>query len=123
MKRFDMHIHLEPPYRSAQDDSLAQEALKNLAEAGLDGGCIFSPNPKDRDQRFIPYQQRMDALLAYTRGHEDRLFPVFWVHPDAPDAQEHILDAAKKGVKITNTSKTENIVMLKHFAENPDLKL
>ncbi len=30
--------------------------------------------------------------------------------------------AAKAGVKITNTSKTENIVMLKHFAENPDWK-
>ena len=29
--------------------------------------------------------------------------------------------AAKKGIKITNESKTENIVMLKHFAENPDL--
>lgn len=31
--------------------------------------------------------------------------------------------AAKAGVTITNTSKTEPIVMLKHFAENPDLKL
>ena len=30
--------------------------------------------------------------------------------------------AAKKGITITNGSKTENIVMLKHFAENPDLK-
>lgn len=30
--------------------------------------------------------------------------------------------AAKKGITITNESKTENIVMLKHFAENPDLK-
>ncbi len=29
---------------------------------------------------------------------------------------------AKKGVTITNTSATEPIVMLKHFAENPDLK-
>ena len=29
--------------------------------------------------------------------------------------------AAKRGITITNTSKTENIVMLKHFAENPDL--
>lgn len=29
--------------------------------------------------------------------------------------------AAKKGITITNESKTENIVMLKHFAENPDL--
>lgn len=30
--------------------------------------------------------------------------------------------AAKKGITITNESKTENIVMFKHFAENPDLK-
>ena len=30
-------------------------------------------------------------------------------------------EAAKKGVKITNTSSTEPIVMLKHFAENPEL--
>lgn len=30
-------------------------------------------------------------------------------------------NAAKTGVTITNTSKTEPIVMLKHFAENPEL--
>ena len=29
--------------------------------------------------------------------------------------------AAKEGVTITNTSATEPIVMLKHFAENPEL--
>ncbi len=29
--------------------------------------------------------------------------------------------AAKKGIKITNTSSTEPLVMLKHFAENPEL--
>ncbi len=29
--------------------------------------------------------------------------------------------AAKRGVKITNTSSTEPLVMLKHFAENPEL--
>ncbi len=32
-------------------------------------------------------------------------------------------DAAKNGVKIVNTSTTEPIVMLKHFAENPELEL
>lgn len=31
--------------------------------------------------------------------------------------------AAKKGVTVTNTSATEPLVMLKHFAENPDLKI
>ena len=30
-------------------------------------------------------------------------------------------DAATKGVTITNTSKDEPLVMLKHFAENPEL--
>ena len=29
--------------------------------------------------------------------------------------------AAKEGIRITNTSQTEPIVMLKHFAENPEL--
>jgi len=32
-------------------------------------------------------------------------------------------DAAKAGVTITNPSSADPIVMLKHFAENPDLKL
>jgi len=31
--------------------------------------------------------------------------------------------AAKEGIVITNTSTTEPIVMLKHFAENPELEL
>jgi len=31
--------------------------------------------------------------------------------------------AAKEGVTITNLSSTEPLVMLKHFAENPDLKI
>ncbi|MBQ6824408.1 MAG: hypothetical protein IJP27_07130 [Clostridia bacterium] len=30
-------------------------------------------------------------------------------------------DAAKRGVTVTNRSKTEPLVMLKHFAENPEL--
>lgn len=31
-------------------------------------------------------------------------------------------NAAVRGIKITNTSSTEPIVMLKHFAENPELE-
>lgn len=31
-------------------------------------------------------------------------------------------NTAKQGIKITNASKTEPIVMLKHFAENPELR-
>ena len=32
-------------------------------------------------------------------------------------------DAAKRGVVIENLSETDPIVMLKHFAENPELKI
>jgi hypothetical protein len=32
-------------------------------------------------------------------------------------------DAAKKGVVIKNMSKSESMVMLKHFSENPELKV
>ncbi len=32
-------------------------------------------------------------------------------------------NAAKKGIKITNESTTDPIVILKHFSENPDLKI
>ena len=32
-----------------------------------------------------------------------------------------VRQAAKGGIWITNTSSTEPIVMLKHFAENPEL--
>ena len=31
--------------------------------------------------------------------------------------------AAKEGIRITNTSECDNLVILKHFAENPDLVL
>lgn len=31
--------------------------------------------------------------------------------------------AAKAGIRVTNTSETEPLVMLKHFAENPELKI
>lgn len=31
-------------------------------------------------------------------------------------------DAAKSGITVINTSKTENLVMFKHFDENPNLE-
>lgn len=45
-----------------------------------------------------------------------------------PDVNERIVlpygkNAAVQGIRITNTSKTEQIVMLKHFAEKLELKI
>lgn len=45
-----------------------------------------------------------------------------------PDGNERIVlpygkNAAVQGIRITNTSKTEQIVMLKHFAEKLELKI
>ena len=80
------------------------------------------------------------ALLQRLRVHSDPADPV---HPDVPPQEQRpdgsrgkrqgnipvlpagfALHAARAGVKITNLSKTDPIVMLKHFGpENPDLVL
>lgn len=98
MERYDMHMHLDFPLPSAPEGAAAAQLLAAMRGAGVAGGCLFSPSPKDRAMRFIPYEERMAALEAYTRGQEGCLFPVFWVHPDEQNAQEHVLDAAARGV-------------------------
>ena len=98
MERFDMHMHLNPTYPLSIPDDAPEQTLAQLGQAGISGGCIFSPCPKNKDGNFIPFEERMTALEGYTRGHADRLFPVFWVHPDEPDVEKHIEDAAARGV-------------------------
>ncbi len=93
-----MHIHVEHPLYQPVPEDAPQRVLDSFREVGLTGGCLFSPSPKDKYGKFIPYEERMRILEAYTHGQAGRLFPVFWVHPDEPDAEERILDAHRRGV-------------------------
>ena len=98
MERYDLHMHLEGPFPQPIPEDAPERVLAGLASAGLAGGCLFSPSPRDKAGRFVPYEERMQALEAYTRGQTDRLFPVFWIHPDEPDAEARVMDAHRRGV-------------------------
>lgn len=58
---------------------------------------------------FGPWDMETPTLIRYGELTHDEFFVTE--------------KAAKEGIVITNTSATEPIVMLKHFAENPELEL
>ena len=93
MKIFDMHIHTYGP--EFDIDAM----LAEMAKAGVYGGCIFSPPPVEfNSKRGMPFRARLDRILAITRGHEGRLFPVLWIHPDEADILENVKVAAAEGI-------------------------
>lgn len=87
MKILDMHIH------STTDRPDPAGMLSNMEQAGVWGGTVFSPEPKN-----CGYEQRMQLLSQWCEGYEDRLFPVLWIHPYEPDAIAKAKDAAQRGV-------------------------
>ena len=93
MKIFDMHIHTYGP-------EFDREAmLSEMEKAGVYGGCIFSPPPLEfNSKRGMPFRARLDRILAITRGYEERLFPVLWVHPDEEAIIENVKVAAAEGI-------------------------
>ena len=93
MKIFDMHIHTYGP-------EFDREALlAEMEKAGGYGGCIFSPPPCEFSKgRGMAFRRRLDRILAITRGYEDRLFPVLWIHPDEQDILRNVRIAAAEGI-------------------------
>lgn len=41
----------------------------------------------------------MKNVLAWTKGYEDRLFPVLWMHPREKDIIHKIKDASERGIR------------------------
>lgn len=98
MIRYDAHMHLEPDISAPIPADAPERTIQQLGTAGIYGGCVFSPCPKDKNSDFIPYEERMRILNGYTHDQTDRLIPVLWVHPDEPDVEEHIMDAYNRGI-------------------------
>ena len=93
MKIFDMHIHTD----GVEFDREAM--LAEMEKAGVFGGCIFSPQPVESNAEIgLPFRARLDRILEITRGCEDRLFPILWVHPDEDDILENVKIAAAEGI-------------------------
>ncbi len=99
MKILDMHIHA---FNSEPNPVVL---LKKMEEAGVYGGCVFSNEPKlPRDmtgtifEAGTSFDERMNEVLLWTKGYEDRLFPVIWIHPDEENLIENIHRAVDKGI-------------------------
>ncbi len=87
---YDAHMHT--------DGSIAPNPdmlLERLAGCGITGGNVLSIDPDD--DRFT-YEERMDNLFGWVKGHEDRLFPVAWLHPFEDNILDKVKDAAARGV-------------------------
>ena len=95
MKIYDMHVHAEG---SATPNP--QDLIEKMEKAGVYGGTVISVRPTESYGRIrMDYEQRIQNVLAWTKGYEDRLFPVLWVHPREKDLPAKLKDAASRGIR------------------------
>ncbi|MBQ9922685.1 MAG: hypothetical protein IJO52_10890, partial [Clostridia bacterium] len=95
MKIYDVHIHAEGT-GAPQPSKL----IENLEKAGVYGGNVISVRPEESYGRIkMNYEDRMKNVLAWTKGYEDRLFPVLWMHPREKDIIDKIKDASERGIR------------------------
>ena len=93
MNIYDVHIHAENTAPNPE------ELLKRFDKAGIYGGCIFSNWPKEANETLgTSFDERLEEVLAWTTGHEDRLFPVLWIHPYEEDILNKITLAVNRGI-------------------------
>ncbi|MBR2432316.1 MAG: amidohydrolase family protein, partial [Clostridia bacterium] len=94
MKIFDMHIHSRP---DAQPNPKA--LLKEMENTGVYGGCVFSNHPiEGTEPGGSDFETRLNEVLAWSKGYEDRIFPVLWIHPHEKNLIENVRKAADAGI-------------------------
>ena len=124
MKIYDMHIH------SFNHTPAHETLLAEMEKSGVYGGCVFSNWPKEANPSAgTSFEERLEEVLSWTRGYEDRLFPVMWIHPYEEDIIPNIRKAAAAGIagfKIICTdfyvSETKSMDVIQEIA-NLDLPL
>ena len=93
MKIFDMHIHIN------RQKPNPLKLIERLEEAGIYGGCVFSTEPYEFNENSgLSFEERLTEVLGWTKGYEDRLFPVLWIHPYEEKIIEKIHIAVKEGI-------------------------
>ncbi len=117
MKIIDMHIHMGPVPEQG-------DILDNMAKAGVYGGCIFSPRPKQHNPvTGMDFEPRLEAVLKFCEGRRDRLFPILWIDPREDNILANIDKAIEDGIdgfKIICSTlfvyEEESIEVLKYIA-------
>ena len=95
---FDFHIHM---HSADWDKNIPQEFLEKTGAAGVDGGAIFSPAPsscKNPNHDDSDWKIKMDSVLRLT-SETPGFLPVFWINPQARDAEKQLEAAVKNGIK------------------------
>ncbi|MBR2672439.1 MAG: amidohydrolase family protein [Oscillospiraceae bacterium] len=96
-KIYDFHIH------QAGNDIAPNLLIEQMEAAGVYGGSIFSVPPASFGKTTQvgsgnSLEERLEGILNYTKDYPERLFPVLWVHPDEPDVEKGVREAAKSGI-------------------------
>lgn len=95
MKIFDMHVHAHASNTAVEPEKL----LSQLEKAGVWGCAVISNRPTEMSiQRGTDFDARLNEVLSLTKGYEDRLVPILWVHPFEENVHKKIEIAADAGI-------------------------
>lgn len=93
MKIYDMHVH------SFHNQVDTDKLLCAMEGANVYGGCVFSNWPKEANaSKGTSFEERMEEVLSIARGHEDRIFPVLWIHPYEKNILKKVRIAVEAGI-------------------------
>ena len=116
---FDAHIHA---YGTPANP---KNLIEEMDKAGVYGCCVFSNAPVENDETTgTCFDDRLNEVLSWQKGFEDRIFPVLWIHPFEENAIEKVKIAVDKGIcafkMICNNyyvSDEKSIALLKEIAK------
>ena len=94
MKIYDMHIHLN-------SEKIEQNYLiEQMEQSGVYGGGIISCPPEEATAALLkmPFKERLETVLKWKKGLENRIFTGLWVHPEEKDVCLKVKDAASSGI-------------------------
>ncbi len=93
MKIFDMHVHADGTTPAPE------KMLAEMDKAGIVGGTVISNHPPQFNKNTgTSIEERLREVLLWSKGYEDRIFPVLWIHPDDENILEYIQKAVKEGI-------------------------
>lgn len=98
IKVFDIHTHIDVPAPDSRKTADGGELLKRMESAGVYGGSVFSEHPESFYGCVNDAHTRLDNVFKACEGRRDRLFPVFWIHPDLDGLFDLIQEADERGI-------------------------
>lgn len=116
---FDAHIHA---YGTPETP---KTLIEEMDKAGVYGCCVFSNCPVENDvETGTSFEDRLNEVLSWQKGFEDRIYPVLWIHPFEDNAIDKVKIAVDKGIcafkMICNNyfvSDEKSITLLKEIAK------